>query len=149
MRLVALRLPSTQVIVHYLAVFLAAFGTTMVSSTTGAFNVSSLEALLISASAAGVVAVAHIVLGLVPTTSSTGLNALGVSLKVKTAAYQVLVSVLATFLSIFGAALVAGATHLTSLPGVIDLVLAAISAGVAGVVTYVTGLIPAPKPAAS
>lgn len=147
MRLVALKLPSTQVLVHFVAVFLLAFGTQLVAGVSGAVSVSSLEAVLISAAAAGVTAVFHVIVGLVPTPVVANMSALGVSLKVKSALYQVVVSVAATFLSIFGAELVGGASHLTSLPGVIALVLAAIAAAVAGVVTFLIGLVPAPKPA--
>lgn len=136
-----------QLILHYLAVFAFAFGTQLVAGTQGA-HISSLVALLISAGAAGLVAVAHIALGLVPIPpAQAGLapNALGISLKIKTQLYQFATSVVVMFFSILGASLISGAAHLTSFPDAIAVLLAAIAAAVAGVAQYVVGLIPAPK----
>lgn len=137
-----------QVIVHYSMVFLLAFGTQLVAGTTGKVHVSSLLALLTSAGAAGLAAVVHVVLGLIPTPPTTqGLvpNAVGISLKVKTEAYQFITSVVVMFLSIFGAQLVSGVVGITSLPDVIAVVLAAIAAAVTGIVQYFVSLVPAPK----
>lgn len=151
-----IKLPGTsaaagQVIAHFFAVFLLAFGTQLVAGTTGTVHVSSLLALLISAAAAGLVAVAHVVLGLIPVTPSDGTliggksyNQLGISLKIKTKWYQFWTSVVVMFLSILGASLVGGAAGITSMPDVIAVVLAAISAAVVGVVQLVIGLVPAP-----
>lgn len=138
----------SQVLVHFSAVFLIAFGTQLVAGTTGALHISSLLALLTSAAAAGVIAVAHVVLGLVPlppTGDTLEPNAVGISLKVKTKGYQFLTSVLVMFISILGASLIGGAAHVTSLPSVIAVVLAAIAAGAAGVAQFLVGLIPAPQ----
>lgn len=148
-----IKLPGTstaagKVIAHFLAVFAVAFGTQLVAGTTGTVHVSSLVALLTSAAAAGLVAVAHVVLGLIPTPpTGQGLtsNAVGISLKIKTQGYQFLTSVIVMFLSILGAQLVSGAAHITSLPDVIAVVLAAIAAGATGVIQYLVGLVPAPK----
>jgi len=163
--LAALKLPrfspaAMQFLAHVLIVFAIAFGGQLTAGATHAVSMPTLLALLTSAAAAGLTAVVHFLLGLVPTgvqppvAQGNGMYAAvgalsTVSLKVKTRAYQILVSVLATFLSLFGAALVAGAVHVTSLPGTIDAVTAAISAAVVGVVQFAVGLIPAPKPATS
>lgn len=141
-----------QVIAHFLAVFLLAFGTQLVAGTTGTVHISSLLALLTSAAAAGIIAVAHVVLGLVPSPAAaerrawqpTRFTAVGVSLKVRTDGYQFLTSVVVMFVSILGAQLASGALHITSLPDVVAVVLAAIAAAVTGVVQFVIGLVPAP-----
>lgn len=139
-----LKLPASQVVIHFLGVFGVAFGTQLIAGTTGATHYSSLMALLISAAAAGIVSVAHVALGLLPAPVE-GLTALGVSLKVKNKAYQFVTSVLVMFLSILGASLVGGAAHVTSLPGTVAVIMSAIAAAVAGVAQFVVGLIPAPK----
>jgi hypothetical protein len=143
---------ASQVIAHYLAIFLLAFGAQLVAGATHVVSIPALIALLTSAAAAGVTAVAHVMLGLIPVPQplpapvvGTPYNVLGITLKVNTAGYQFLVSVLVTFLSIFGAQLVGGAAGITSLPSVVALILAAITAAVAGIVQFVVGLIPAPK----
>jgi hypothetical protein len=134
---------------HALVIFLATFGTVLVTSLTGAISMSALEATLISAAAAGVTAVAHYLLGLIPSppVAGAGITANLVSLKVTADLTQVLVSLLVTFLTVFGAQLVAGATHVTSLPTVKDLLIAAITAAVAAAVQYFAKLIPTPKAA--
>jgi hypothetical protein len=138
-----------QLLVHLIAVFLAAFGTQIVGAAT-VTNESTLVSLLVSAGAAGVAAVAHVLLGLIPTTSvvlSTGerTSALGIPSSVKTAGYQIVVSMVVVFLSIFGASLLTGVAGATSLPGIQSAVIAAISAAVAAVVQATVGLIPTPK----
>jgi hypothetical protein len=149
----------SQVIGHFLAVFLLAFGTQLVAGATHAVSLPTLLALLTAAAAAGLVAVAHVVLGLIPDPHlvagvhlkdgrSGRYTSLGVSLKIETAGYQFVTSVLITFFGILGASLVGGAAGITSLPSAVAVVLAAIAAAVAGVVQFVIGLIPAPKAAA-
>jgi len=137
----------SDVVTHFVAVFLLAFGTQMVTAATGKISISSLLAILISAAAAGVVAVAHIILGLIPTPAvgDGRSNAFGVPLKVKSAVYQIVTSVVVMFVSLFGAELIAGATHITSLPTATAVIVAAIMAAVAGVVQYVVKLVPAPS----
>jgi hypothetical protein len=66
------------------------------------------------------------------------------TLKIPARAQQLLVSVAAIFLSIFGAQLVAGAVHVTSLPGITALITSAISAAVVGAVQFAIGLVPTP-----
>jgi hypothetical protein len=137
----------SQLITHYGLIFLLAFGTQMVASLTGGIHISSLFAVLTSAASAGLIAVIHVVLGLIPTqaTGPGNLNAFGVSLKVKSMAFQLVSSAIAVFLTVLGAELVEGATHITSLPDVTAVLLAAIMAAVSAVVQYVVGLVPAPK----
>ncbi len=138
----------SQLLTHYFLIFLAAFGTQMLATlTVGGLHISSLLAVLTSAAAAGLIAVIHVVLGLIPTqaTGPGNLNAFGVSLKVQTVAFQLITSAVAMFLTVLGAELVGGATHLTSLPDVTAVILAAIMAAVAAVVQYFVGLVPAPK----
>lgn len=141
-----------QIVVHMLTVFLVAFGTQLVAGATGAVSISSVLALLTSAAAAGGVAVLHLVIGLVPTASTVSGNvstkatiAYTVTLtQVKSAGYQLFLSVVVTFVTILGSQLAGGAVHATSLPSVIAVVLAAISAAVAAVVQFLVGLVPAP-----
>jgi hypothetical protein len=134
---------TSQIIVHYAAVFLVAFGVQLGAGATGVTSESTLLALLVSAAGAGAVAIGHLLFGLIPSTP-TAMAALGISPKVRSAAYQVILSVIITFVTIFGAQLVGGAAHVESLPGVVSLVIAAISAAVTGVVTFLVGLLPAP-----
>lgn len=134
-----------QVILHFAAVFLFGFLSQLGAGVTGTVNVPTLLALLTSAAAAGVAAVIHVVLGLIPASDQSGLNTLGISLKVKSTGYQTLVSVVVMFLSILGASLVAGATHIGSLPDAVAVVSAGIGAGVTGVVQFLIGLVPTPK----
>lgn len=137
----ALKLPSTQVLVHILAVFLLAFGGQLAAA--GTTNESNWLALLTSGFAAGLVAVAHILGSIFPLPDG---SAVGVSFAVKSNLYNFVMVAVMTFVSIFGTALVTGATKLTSFPSVVALLIAAISAAVAGVVQLVLNLIPAPKP---
>jgi hypothetical protein len=149
--------PATKtMLLHVAIVFAAAFGGQLVAGATNVVSIPTLFALLYSAAAAGLIAIAHYVLGLIPTPPAPGRqNADGswsisgggsaVPSLIEKRLYQFLVSVVVTFLSIFGAALVAGTVHVTSLPSGIDAIVAAISAAVAGVVQVLAGLIPAPK----
>lgn len=152
MKLPKLPLAARQFIAHVAIVFGVAFGTQMLASLTPDFRISALLALLSSSAAAGLTAVVHYLLGLVPNTTPsvdargrTIAYALVVPPAVTARALQVVVSIVAMFLSIFGAALVAGALHVTSLPSAADVVVAAISAAVAGVVQFAVGLIPTPR----
>lgn len=137
-----------QIVVHMLTVFLVAFGAQLVAGATGAASISSLLALLTAAAAAGGVAVLHLAIGLVPTASSVATPATktySVTVtQVKSAGYQVAVSVAVTFVTILGSQLAGGAVHATSLPSVVAVILAAISAAVAAVVQLLVGLVPAP-----
>lgn len=136
-----------QMLTHFLAVFLLAFGTSLVAGATNVLSINTAWSAIVAAAAAGSVAVAHYVMGLIPTPVDTA-NRVGLVLVSKSSLYQVLVSVISTFLVILGAQLVGGAANVESLPDVKAVVLSAIAAAVTGAVTYVFGLIPAPKPAA-
>lgn len=140
----ALKLPASQVVLHFLGVFGVAFGTQLIAGAAHYTNDSSLLALIISAAAAGIVSVAHVALGFVPTPVE-GLTLLGVSLKVRTASYQFLTSLAVMFVSILGTQLVAGAAGIGSLPDAVAVLSSAIAAAVAGVASALVGLIPAPK----
>lgn len=138
----------SQVLVHFASVFAVAFGTQLLAGLTGTVSVSTVLALLTASAAAGVIAVAHFALGLIPLPANRlgdSLNAMGISLKVKTAGYQFATSVVVMFVSILGAQLVGGAAGIESLPDVVAVVLSAIAAAVAGVAQALVGLIPAPK----
>jgi hypothetical protein len=137
---------ASQMIVHVLTVFLAAFLTQLVGGAVHVINESTLLSLLVAASAAGATAVIHYLFGLIPTPLPVALRSrvFGVTLKVTSAFYQVLVSVIVTFVTVFGASLAGGATGVESLSALESLIIAAISAAVAAVVHYVTHLIPAP-----
>lgn len=139
-----LKLPASQVVIHFLAVFALAFGTQLGVGAVGSLHVSSLLTLLISAAAAGIVSVAHVALGFVPTPVE-GLSALGVSLKVRTRGYQFLTTLAVMFISILGSQLVGGAAGIESLPDAVAVLSSAIAAAVAGVASVLVGLIPAPK----
>lgn len=145
---------AVQFFAHVAIVFLVAFGGQMIPSLTGTISMPALLAVLTSAAAAGLTAVVHYLLGLVPSgsvpavdngdgsfTAVAGLS--GVPLAVRNRLYQVLISIVVTFLSIFGSGLVAGGLHVTSFPGIVDAITAAIAAGVAGVIQFAVGLIPA------
>ncbi|MCU1493389.1 MAG: hypothetical protein JWO62_1153 [Acidimicrobiaceae bacterium] len=139
------------VVLHVLIVFGTAFGAQLVAGAAHVVSISTLLALITAAAAAGLTAIVHFGLGLIPAPVATpvkgvSLGVAGVSLKVQTRLYQFLVSVAVTFFSILGATLVSGAVHVTSLPSIVDLVTAAIAAAVAGIVQFVVGLIPAPAP---
>lgn len=136
-----------QMLTHFIAVFLLAFGTSLVAGATNVINVNTAWSAIIAAAAAGVTAVAHYVIGLIPTADvAAEQNRVGLTLVSKSSLYQVLVSVISTFLVILGAQLVGGAANVQSLPDAKAVVLSAIAAAVTGVVTYLFGLIPAPKP---
>lgn len=152
-KLPGLSQPVSDVIAHFAAVFLLAFGTQVIAGATTAVNISSLFALLTSAAAAGLVSVAHVVEGLIPVPANVvavqgsfkRYTALGISLKAKTRVNQVVISALSTFLVILGSQLVGGAAGIQSLPDVTAVILSAIAAAVTGLVTYLLGLIPAPS----
>ncbi len=137
----------SQLVTHYFLIFAAAFGTQMLATLTNGIHISSLVAVLTSAAAAGLIAVLHVILGLIPNqnTGSGKVNAFGIALKVQTALFQLVTSAVAMFLTVLGAELVGGAAHLTSLPDTTAVILAAIMAAVAAVVQWVVGLVPAPK----
>jgi len=136
---------AVQLVVHVIVTFLAAFGTALVAGATNIVSMPTLLALLYSAGAAGLVAVLHYVLGLIPAAPKIGKIGLNRQLSVPPVVTHDLgklaVSIVATFVTILGGGLVAGATHVTSLPDVVAVVTAAISAAIAGVVQLVTGLI--------
>lgn len=136
-----------QVALHFLVVFLVAFGTTLSLGAAHVISANTAWQAVVAAAAAGVVAVVHAIEGLIPAPLPVAnLTRVGVALVSKSTIYTVAVSVASTFLVIFGAQLAAGAAGIDSLPDVKAVLIAAISAAVSGVVTYVTGLIPTPKP---
>lgn len=133
-----------QMLTHFVAVFLLAFGTSLVAGATNVIDVNTAWSAIVAAAAAGAVAIAHYVMGLIPQPVEQS-NKVGLVLVSKSSLYQVLVSVISTFLVILGAQLVGGAANVQSLPDAKAVILSAIAAAVTGVVTYVFGLIPAPK----
>jgi hypothetical protein len=136
----------SSVLVHFALVFSGAFSTQLLAGLAGSIKVSTLLALLTSASVAGVVAVVHVALGLIPQADQdSNVNSYGVSLVIRSRAYQFLTSIAVIFLSTLGAQLISGATHITSLPDVTAVILAAIAAGSIAVVQLVIGLIPSPR----
>ena len=142
---------ASEIVAHVLIVFFTAFGGVMVSSLTGTISMPAIEAALIAAAAAGVTAVVHFLLGLVPTpvVTAVGITSNAVSLKVTSSLYQVIVSLLVTFVTVFGAQLAAGAVGVASLPGLKALIISAITAAVAAAVQYLVKLVPTPKAAAA
>ena len=129
---------------HVLIVFLVAFVGVVSAGLTGSISAPTLLALLIAGGSAGLTAVVHYLLGLVPAPIRT--QSFGafyhVPPVVEQRLLQVLVSMVATFLVIAGTAALAGTTSVGSIPTAADLIVAAISAGLTGVVQYVTGLLP-------
>lgn len=132
---------------HVALVFLVAFAGTVTAGLTGKVDMPTLLALLIAGSSAGLTAVVHYLLGLIPTTPTqlapreTGLR-FTVPAAVETKLLQTLVSVLATFLVILGTSALAAASSVGSVPGVADVIVAALAAGMTGAVQYATGLLP-------
>jgi hypothetical protein len=140
----------SDVILHYVGVFVFAFGTQALTGVTKVHSESEVLALLTSAGAAGVAAVVHVLLGLIPNHASVKgvgmpFSPVGISLKVKSSVNQILTSAVVVFISILGAELVGGAVHVTSLPAALAVAIAAIAAAVTAVAQYVIGLVPAPK----
>jgi|SRR5579875_1083156 len=137
-----------QMLLHVLLVFVVAFGGQMTTSVTGAIHISAVFAVLTSSAAAGAVAVVHYLLGLIPHAQlppkTSMLYMITVPPAITSRFYQLGISFIVTFLSMFGSVLVAGAVHVTSLPALGDLIYSAISAAVAAVVQYGVGLIPKP-----
>lgn len=128
---------------HLLAVFVGAFASQVAIAANTSFNIATWKAALMAAFFSGIVAVAHVVIGMIPLPATT---MVGISLTIKTVGYQFYISVISTFLVIFGGNLATGALHITSFPSAVAAVAAAISAAVAGVVQILTSLVPAPKP---
>jgi len=132
-------------ILHLLSVFGAAFATQMVASgVAGVHTWPALLALVCAAAAAGLVATIHLVLGLIPNLNVTLTKFLGSS-----DAAQVVTSVLAVFLTTFGAQLAIGASQVASVGTLFALIVAGITASGTAVVHYVIGLVPVPTPASS
>lgn len=133
-----------QMAAHVLIVFTVAFVGQLSVGLTGDASVPTLLALLVASGAAGLTAVVHYLLGLIPQPIRTG--SFGafyhVPKIVEKKLAQVAVSVVATFLVIAGTSALAGAVSVGSLPGAADVIVAALSAGVAGLVQYLTGLLP-------
>jgi hypothetical protein len=143
---------ASAVLVHFISVFAVAFLTQVVAGWTGTLNVPTLLSLVTSAAAAGVIAVIHVIIGLIPTapvspnsTKPALTSPVGIPIKVQSAVYQLLTSAAVVFFSMLGAELVGGATHITSLPDAVALLIAAISAAVTAAVQYFVSLVPAPK----
>lgn len=144
-RLIAQATPSfRQMLGHVLVVFGVAFFGQLGAGITGVASIPTLRALLVASGAAGLTAVAHYLLGLIPSPIRTGSfgAVYGVSPVVQRRLVQVAVSVVTTFAVIAGTSALAGATSVGSMPGGADLIVAAIAAGVTGVVQYITGLLP-------
>jgi hypothetical protein len=152
----------SQIIVHYVGIFMAVFIPQLVAGVTTSYTIPTLLAVIRSAAAAGLIAVVQIACGQIPTAGAyatqhrgvadgnatiiwTTYSAVGIPLVVKKGGYQILLGMATTFVMIFGAELATGKIPGQSFPGLLAFVLAAISAAVAGVVQYVTGLIPTPK----
>lgn len=132
----------SSVLVHYLAIFAVAFGSYLATNAVGKTSISALVAVIGAAATAGLVAVGHVILGLVPTDARYGITP-----KVKTAGYQILTSVAIMFVGTLGAQLATGAVHASTFPDLVAVISAALAAGVFAVVQYLVGLVPAPKPA--
>jgi hypothetical protein len=135
----------SRVIIHYLSVFALAFAGFLSANAAGAGTLSTVSSLLISAVAAGVSAVINAVTVVIPAATLQGTDTLRLNPKIEKAGYEILSTSLVMFLSIFGAALVSGLLPHQSLPSILAVVLAAIASAVAGVVSYLFGLIPHPK----
>lgn len=128
-------------IVHALTVFGVAFLGQVISLHAQGKSVSTWAALLASGAAAGIVALVNYALGLVPAFNTF------VKQKLNSALGQIIVTSFGTFISVFAAQLVVGASHVVDL-GTLGAFLssAAVAAGVA-VLHYLEGLIPVPTPA--
>lgn len=137
----------SQFLVHVLVVFLIAFGGQLAAAATGAIhNLPTLLAVVTSAAAAGVTAVVHYLLGLIPTPNPNAAT-IAVTLKAASALSQVSWSIAVVFLSIFGAQLAVGASHVTSVRTLTALLVAAGSTAVITAVQHGLHLIPVPAPA--
>lgn len=137
----------SSLILHFVIAFLTTFGGSLAANASGATSIPTLMAILGAAASAGLVSVVHIGLGLIPTPTPVG--AYGLSLKVKTAGYQLFTSVAVMFFAALGAQLATGAEGATSFPDLIAVIVSAISAAVFAVISYLVGLIPAPKNASN
>lgn len=133
-----------QMLAHVAIVFLVAFGASVSAGLTNAASIPTLLALLIAGGSAGLTAVVHYLLGFIPSSVPAGkFGAIrAVPAAVETKLLQVAVSVVAMFLVIAGTSALAGAVSVSSLPSAVDLIVAAIAAGVTGAVQYATGLLP-------
>jgi hypothetical protein len=134
----------SQLLTHVTVVFLTAFGGQLVAGATGAItSMPTLLALLTAAAAAGVTAVAHYALGLIPT-PTPAVTAAVVPLKIPKAVQQVIWSTVIVFLTAFGAQLVAGASKVVSIPTLVALVAAGCAAAVTAAVQALLKLVPVP-----
>lgn len=137
----------SSLILHFVIAFLTTFGGSLAANASGATSIPTLLAILGAAASAGLVSVVHIGLGLIPTPTPVGTY--GLSLKVQSASYQLLTSVAVMFFGTLGAQLATGAEGATSLPDLVAVIVSAISAAVFAIVSYLVGLIPAPKNASN
>lgn len=128
------------VVKRYLTIFVSGFLTAVGAGLIHVTSIPTLKALVWCGFAAGAAAIVHLMTAKDPSKVSGSLNP-----KLESALYTIGMTAIATFVTLFGTTLVTGASHLTSLPSLFDLVSSAVAAGVAGVVTFLTGLLPKQK----
>lgn len=134
-------------VLRYLLIFAVAFAAQMVATVTTNASISTLVAAVSSAAAAGLVAVFRAISQISTlelTLSKAQAEGIAFSPVEKSKFYSVGVTVVATFFTIVGAGLVTGLYGANSFPGIVDVVVSAITAGVSGVVTYLVSFIPTP-----
>lgn len=130
---------TTQMLIHCVIVFLAAFGAQMVASTTGDIGSwPAILAVLTSAAAAGVTALVHFLLGLVPTPPTDT----SVSLKLPEPISQLLTHLVVVFLTVAGAQFALGAANVLNIHTLTAWVIAACAAGVSAIAHILFGLLP-------
>ena len=136
----ALKLPGlspavSQIVTHVLSVFTVAFLAQVGAAANGNIrDWPTLLALVLAAGVAGVVAVIHFLVGLIPTPASLVKNPLA----------QVVWSAVTVFATTLGAQLAVGASRVVSVPTFVAVSTAAITAAAAAVLHYGFKLIPTP-----
>lgn len=138
-RLPGLTAAASQLVAHVAVVFAAAFGAQLVAAANG--NVHRWPALLavvVAAACAGVSAVVHYLLGLIPAGTP----------KLASQVAQSLASVVTVFLTVFGGQLAIGGSKVTTVASLVALVVAASTAGASTAFHLLIGLLPASAPLA-
>lgn len=139
----------SKIVLKLVTVFVVTFGGQLTANATHAVTISTLFAAITSAAAAGLLAMVKAISTVGQLEAAlANVGRAGVSLNVKTAAYQLGTGFLIMFVGSLGANLATGAAHATSFPDLAAVVVAAISGAVFAAIEWLIEKLPAPKPAA-